>query len=173
MGTRGVWAVHPLWKGFLCSVPASLPTHWELSGCVFPLSCFFFSLPMHFLVHPWKHITTLLWKKTFLSLSLSLSELEGRDATGVGGNFPTEAFLSSRKCLFKLRRVLCQCKNCARYTLGAFIVSFPKNPTLQVLHFLATANSHFYFFFFAEGKFGWKPPNFPRKTPELKLLKRM
>lgn len=73
METRGIQAVHPLWKGCLCSVPASLPTHWELSGCVFPLSCFFFSLSMHFLVHPWKRITTLLWKKTFPSLSLSLS----------------------------------------------------------------------------------------------------
>lgn len=152
----------------------SLPTHRQLSGCVFPLSCFFFFSPLsvHFLVHPWKHITTLLWKKTFLSLSPSLSELEGRDATGVGGNFPTEAFLSSRKCLFKLRRVLCECKNCAHHTLGGFIVSSPKNPTLQVLHFLATTNSLF-FFFFTEEKFGWKPPNFPRKTPELKLLKRI
>lgn len=105
-----------------------------------------------------------------LSLSLSLSELEGRDATGVGGNFPTEAFLSSRKCLFKLRRVLCECKNCAHYISGALLFRSLKIPHSRCCIFLATANSRV---FFTEGEFGWKPPNFPRKTPELKLLKRI
>lgn len=164
METRGIQAVHLLWKGTSAGylLTAHPPATFRL--CL-PTQLFFFFSPLsvHFLVHPWKHITTLLWKKTFLSLSPSLSELEGRDATGVGGNFPTEAFLSSRKCLFKLRRVLCECKNCAHHTLGGFIVSSPKNPTLQVLHFLATTNSLF-FFFFHRGKIWVETPKLSKKN---------
>lgn len=147
-------AAHPLGTFRLC-----LPTQlffFFLSRCIF--------LSIHGNTSPPSSGR----KPSPLSLSLSLSELEGRDATGVGGNFPTEAFLSSRKCLFKLRRVLCECKNRAHYISGALLFRSLKIPHSRCCIFLATANSRF---FFTEGECGWKPPNFPRKTPELKLLK--
>lgn len=164
MGTRGVWAVHPLWKGFLCSVPASLPTHWELSGCVFPLSCFFFSLPMHFLVHPWKHITTLLWKKTFLSLSLSLSrswreemQLEWVEIFPLKHFFPVEnVFSNYAESFVNARTVL---------VIHWGLLLFPslKIPHSRCCIFWQLQTPIFYFFFH-RGKIWVETPKLSKKN---------
>lgn len=73
----------------------------------------------------------------------SLSELEGRDATRVGGNFPTEAFFSVENIFSNYTESFRECKNCTRYTLGVFGF-FPENPMLQGLQFLASVNSLFF-----------------------------
>lgn len=143
------------------SVPASLPPTRNFQAVSSHSVVLFFSLSLDAFSCP--SMETHHHPPLEENLPLSLWELEGRDATGVGGNFPTEAFLSSRKCLFKLHRILCECKNCAHYTLGGFIVSFPKNPTLQVLHFLAASNSPPFFFFPQRENLGGNPQSFQEK----------
>lgn len=130
------------------------------SHSVVGLLFFFSPLSMHFLVHPWKHITSLLWKKTFPSLSLSWSWREEMQLEWVE-IFPLKHFFPPENVFSNYAKSFVNARTLLILHWGGFIVSFPKNPTLHMLHFLATANFHL---FFHRGRIWVETPKLSKKN---------
>lgn len=130
-----------------------LPTQWELWGCV-PRSP---SRSVHFLEHPRKHRTTLVWRK-----SPSSQELEGRDATRVGGNSPTKAFFSVENVFSNHTEPLINVR-----TALFMLPPPPQIPRFRYCRFWQLPTP---LIFMKEKAFEWKPPNFPRRTLPIKCL---
>lgn len=145
------------------SVPASLPPTRNFQAVSSHSVVFFFfsSLSMHFLVHPWKHITTLLWKKTFLSLSGSWREemqLEWVEIFPLKHFFPVEnVFSNYTESFVNARTVLV-------IHWGALLFPSLKIPHSRCCIFWLLQTPPFFSFFFHRGRIWVGTPKVSKKN---------